>query len=222
MPTRQRSNRKSEIERRAAELIAEHGYDRTSLRDLADSMQISKGTVLHHFGTKDRLLERVHATYMRKRLAEAELITTAFTTPPARLAGFIYQLMIVQESDRAATVAFAREIVRFATDDLMDEVRRMRTKYSKMLTDVIRDGIKAGDFKPADPQLIALMVFGMCNWSWTWFDPGGRLTPAQIAETFATTLLHGLANEPTASFDPRETARIVSETISTVAAREED
>jgi AcrR family transcriptional regulator len=222
VPTKQRANRKNEIERRAADLIAEHGYDRTSLRDLADSLQISKGTVLHHFGTKDRLLERVHSTYMSKRLAEAELITKAFPTPPARLAGFIYQLMIVQESDRAATVAFAREIVRFATDDLMDDVRRMRTNYGKLLTDVIQDGITSGDFKPADPRLIALMIFGMCNWSWTWFDPSGRLTPAQIAETFATTLLHGLANEPTASYDPQETARIVSETISAVAARRQD
>ena len=218
MPTKQRSNRKNEIERRAADLIAEHGYDRTSLRDLADSMQISKGTVLHHFGTKDRLLERLHATYMRKRLAEAELITAAFKTPPARLAGFVYQLMIVQESDRAATVAFAREIVRFATDDLMDDVRRMRTRYSAMLTDVIEDGIRTGDFKPADAQVIALMIFGMCNWSWTWFDPNGRLTSTQIAETFTTTLIHGLANDGTANYDPQETARIVNEAINAVAA----
>jgi TetR/AcrR family transcriptional regulator, cholesterol catabolism regulator len=150
------------------------------------------------------------------------LISTAFETPPARLAGFIYQLMIVQEIDRAATVAFAREIVRFATDDLMDDVRRMRTKYSTMLTDVIEDGIRTGDFKPADPQVVALMIFGMCNWSWTWFDPKGRLTPAEIAETFATTLISGLANESPASYDPHETARIVSETINTIAAKQQD
>ena len=34
--------------------VAERGYDGTNFGDLAVELGISKGTIVHHFGTKDR------------------------------------------------------------------------------------------------------------------------------------------------------------------------
>jgi TetR/AcrR family transcriptional regulator, cholesterol catabolism regulator len=216
MTSSQRPSRKDEILMRAAELIATHGYDKASLRDLADSMDISKGTILHHFGTKDRLLERIHASYMTRRLAEANLILASVHTPSEQLAALIYQLMIAQQTDRFATVAFAREIVRFASDDVMTDVRRMRTSYSDLMKATIARGTRSGEFKAADPGIIALMIFGMCNWSWTWLDPDGALLPEQIAEIFARTVLDGIASDK-ATFAPDATAKVVRDAINAAA-----
>jgi TetR/AcrR family transcriptional regulator, cholesterol catabolism regulator len=65
----ERRNRKDDILRCFAELVAERGYDAVSLRDVAETLEISKGTILHHFRSKDRMLEQVHADYMRRRLS---------------------------------------------------------------------------------------------------------------------------------------------------------
>jgi AcrR family transcriptional regulator len=218
MASTRRPSRKSEILDRAAELIATKGYDETSLRELAEVMGMSKGTILHHYGTKERLLERIHESYMKRRLAEAELILAAFDTPAERLAALVYQLMLLQASDRSATVAFAREIVRFASDDLMEDVRHMRGRYSELLEDVISQGVEQGDFNTADPQVVALMIFGMCNWSWTWFDTEGRLSAEAIAEIFTRTLLHGISGRDGVDFSPGKVAEVVSEAIRNVAA----
>ena len=32
----------------------------------------------------------------------------------------------------------------------------------------------------------------MANWGYTWFQPDGRLTAEEVAETFATIVLSGL------------------------------
>jgi len=38
----------------------------------------------------------------------------------------------------------------------------------------------------------ARALLGACNWTTRWYRPGGRLTPARIAETFADYLVRGL------------------------------
>ena len=215
-----RANRKDEILQCFAEMVAQRGYDEVSLRDIAEALGMSKGTILHHFGSKDRMLEQVHTEYMVRRLAEAQAILDKFDTPAARLSAIVHQLMIAEGDDRSSTVAFAREIVRFASEDMMQAVRGMRAEYTKLLGDVIRQGMDEGAFTRADPEIITLQVFGMCNWSWTWFRPGGRWTPEEVAGTFVTTLLGGLQSGASveATDELAKVPRVVRETMAEVAA----
>lgn len=176
-------------------MVADRGYDQVSLRDIAEALGISKGTILHHYGSKDRLLEQLHAEYMRRRLDEAHRILEQLHAPTERLAALIYQnLLLVQREDRAGTVAFAREIVRFQSDSLMTEVREMRHAYFQLVCDVVRSGIEEGVFRPTgEPALITYQVFGMLNWMWTWLRPEGRWGIDEIARTYLGTFLGGLA-----------------------------
>ena len=71
----------------AERLFAEHGYDGTSLRDIANAAGLHIALSTYHFGTKERLFEEV----IRRRAAEMEqLRLTALskidptTLPPAQ------------------------------------------------------------------------------------------------------------------------------------------
>jgi hypothetical protein len=74
----------------------------------------------------------------------------------------------------------------------MADVRTMRDEYSGLLRDALKRGMDAGQFAPADPAIVALQIFGMCNWSWTWYRPDGAWSADDIAETFTTVLFRGL------------------------------
>jgi TetR/AcrR family transcriptional regulator, cholesterol catabolism regulator len=188
----ERRSRKADIVRCFAEMVAERGYDAVSLRDVAETLGMSKGTILHHFRSKDRLLEQVHSDYMRRRLAEAHAFLGELESPADQVRALIYQLMYAQAGDRAATVAFAREIARFASEEVMEDVRRMRDEYTALMRDAIARGIERGQFAQADPTIVSLQIFGMCNWSWTWYRPEGAWSADDIAESFTTTLFRGL------------------------------
>jgi AcrR family transcriptional regulator len=187
---------KDRILRTFTDMVAEHGYDDVSLSMVANHLGISKGTIVHHYGTKADMLEAVHHDYMTRRLAEAKEIAARFDDPAELLTAFIAQLLITQRVDREATVAFAREIARFSTLELMREVRRMRASYAQLLNDAIDRGMKQGAFRQDDPELVTLQVFGMCNWSWTWMRPNIRWSVREIASTWITTLLLGLMARP--------------------------
>ena len=204
-----RKSRRGEILQSFTEMVAERGYDEVSVRDVAEALEISKGTILHHFGSKEALLEELNAEYMRRRLAEAGDFLAGFPDPVDQLQLIVYQLMLSQQDDRAATVAFSREIVRSASAELMAAVREMRDEYSRIVIEVIRRGTESGAFADVDPQLAALQVFGMCNWSWTWFEPGGRRSATEIADQYCATLVGGLAAGPAPELKGAELAGAV-------------
>lgn len=190
----ERKNRKEDIIRSFGDMVAERGYDNVSLRDVAEALEMSKGTILHHFGSKDRLLEHVHSDYMERRLVEAHSLLARLKPPPDQLAALIYQLMLAEHHDRSATVAFAREIVRFASDEIMSDVRRMRDEYTGLLRGVVQRGMEAGVFAEGNAAIVTLQIFGMCNWSWTWYRPEGAWSAEDIAEEFTRVIFNGLGN----------------------------
>lgn len=215
-----RKSKRNEILRSFTALVAERGYDEVSLRDVAESVEVSKGTILHHFRNKESLLEELHGDYMRRRLAEAHELLDANPDPVDQLQLIVYQLMLAQRDDRAATVAFAREIVRFASEQVMAEVRAMRHEYSNLVADVIRRGVAAGEFAAVDPALAALQLFGMCNWSWTWFEPEGEWSAEQIGAEFCRTLLDGLLREGDRELDGERLVAAVAASMKAHAADE--
>ena len=186
------TSRRAEILDTFVRLVAQRGYDGTNLADVAAEVGISKGTIVHHFTSKDRMLAEHHEAYMRRRLAEAKLCLASLHTPAEQLAGLIFAGILYQQADRWPTVAFQRETVRFRDDDVMTESQRLRREYLEMIADIVKRGMDDGTFRQDDPRLVALTLFGPLQWAWTWYDPDGRNTPEEVAATIISVCLGGL------------------------------
>jgi AcrR family transcriptional regulator len=187
-----RGSRKRAILALFADRVAAKGYDQTSIGELADELGISKGTIVHHFGSKDRLLELMSSEYMDRRLAEIRRIAELDDDPAEQLRQVIQSTLKAHEDDRAATVAFSREFTRFMTEPVMAEVRAKRSEFMSTLKAMVARGVSDGSFRSVDPSLIGLQLMSMCNWSWTWLRPGGRLPVQKVADEFAEVLLRGV------------------------------
>jgi AcrR family transcriptional regulator len=217
---RQRPSRRQDILDAFASGVAARGYDAVSIRDVAESVGISKGTVIHHFGSKDRMLAEVHANYMERRLAEARLVIDALDSPYEQLSGIVSLNLRAMHLDHEATVAFAREIVRFASEPIMEDVRKMRREYAALMRDVLSKGMDEGVFKRDDATVISLQIFGALNWSWTWFRQEGEWTTEELAAIFMRTTLGGIAEQDGKAIKEANSDRVskvVGEAIEKVA-----
>jgi AcrR family transcriptional regulator len=193
-----RASSRDAILRVFAEHVADRGYADTSLGDVAAALNLSKGTIVHHFGTKEALLREVHVAYFGRRFAEADFALAQLTDPASRLVAMIYALLAAHRDDRAASLACLRELVRYFDGDLTGYVREQRTRYMAIVTGILRDGVDQGLFRTADPTMSALQVFGMCNYAWTWYSPDGAQSVEEIARLFARNILGGLAHQAAA------------------------
>ena len=115
--------------------------------------------------------------------------------------------MLCQQDDRAATVAFSREILRSAEEPMMAEVRaatrRIHLDPGRASSSA---AIASGAFADVDPRLTAVQIFGMVNWAWTWFRPRRPPDAAEIADQFSRTVIGGLA--PGATREGAEAERL--------------
>jgi AcrR family transcriptional regulator len=71
---------------------------------------------------------------------------------------------------------------------------KLGQQYERCLMDILAEGLADGSFSSAsEPKIIAYGVLGSLNWTHRWFNPEGRLSSDQVAETFADLFLRGLA-----------------------------
>ena len=187
-----RSSSREEIRRAFTRRIAESGYDGTNFGSIADELGISKGTIVHHFGTKEALFADTHERYMERRSAEAHQIAARLSSPAERMAGLVWAFSLYQTYGRTETVAFQREIVRFIDAPSMQRSRELRRQYRELIRSILRDGMARGVFRDGDVSIRALQIFGGTQWMWTWFDPDGDVSNDEVARSYVDLIMRGL------------------------------
>ncbi|SHU39641.1 TetR family transcriptional regulator [Mycobacteroides abscessus subsp. abscessus] len=172
--------------------VAERGYAGSNFSEIANELGISKGTIVHHFGTKSKMFAQMHDGYMARRTAEAKEILASLEGPARQLAGLTFAFLEYQETDGNATVAFQREVPTLATHAELDHGRELRDRYLDLVRGVIADGVAAGVFRQLDVDVQSLLIFGASQWAWTWYRPGQRLTALEAGGQLAQLVLGGL------------------------------
>ncbi len=185
-------NGRGEVLAAAAEAFLERGYAATSIDDIADRLQSTKGRVYHYFRTKAEVFLAIYQLSMERSFAAVRPALESTGSPSDRLARMVaaHALMIMEDN------AFMRLGVQYAEMNLVsedgsrrrevEELYRMRRDYEDMFVTVITEGIRAGEFRPADPRLAAKAVLGSLNWMSVWYRPESgrdqRRTAAALAE----------------------------------------
>ncbi len=216
------AGRRVEIHETFIRHVAERGYEATNLGDIAHELGMSKGTIVHHFGTKAQMLRELEENYMTRQMAAVELMWDRLTKPAERIAALIYAAALLHVTAHDATVATQREVVQLAEDPEMQQVRKLRRELQSTAVGEVRRGIEDGVFRDVDAELAVRQMFGSVQWMWVWFDPAGSRTPEQVGATFIEVFLGGLLVRRTglaALADPKgELVAIVRESLDQAAA----
>ncbi len=178
------------IVRTAAQRFATQGYPGTTMNDVARACGISKALLYHYVDDKYRLLLEIaegHVTRLEALVAEVQALQLA---PDLRLRKLIQRF--VQE------YALARHEHGVLTQDVkfLTAVDRKRVlAKERHIVDAFARAIAATrpDLDAAElAKPLAMLLFGMMNWMFTWLHPAGRLTHDAMAPIVADLFLGGL------------------------------
>jgi len=75
---REQNDTRTRIQEVALELFTDHGYEATSLREIAERLGVTKAALYYHFKTKEDIV----ASLMEDRVAELEALTAWARTQP--------------------------------------------------------------------------------------------------------------------------------------------
>jgi hypothetical protein len=118
-----------------------------------------------------------------------------------KLRFFIREHLRVVTKDVLTTTVFFRDFYRLSAErrrPILDS----RRSYEKTIVDLIGQAQREGSIAPdLDPALTARALFGMLNWSYTWYKPRGSASPDDLANLYIRILLDGVVSKRPARMD---------------------
>ena len=179
-----KTSREDEIVAAAGRIFREKGYHATSVRDIAESVGLLKGSLYHYIRSKEELLARLFEGLLEDTVRELEAIVARGGSADARLSAMVRAYAAAVMANHDAVGLYLRESRSLPAPELA-KLGTRRRRMRALFTEVIAEGVRSGAFVVSDAKIAALTILGSCNWLYEWYRPGGRLSSDAIAEELA-------------------------------------
>jgi AcrR family transcriptional regulator len=166
--------RRDAIVTTAAALYARHGFQGTSVSNLAKACDTSKSLIYHYFPGKDDILYAVMAEHL-DALTDAAEAATASGSTDARLRALTVAFMRLYASAQNHHKVLLNELDNLPPErraDVVAKQRRIIAAAESVIAEIAPGG---------GARVNTMLFFGMINWTHTWFDPAGPFMPEALA-----------------------------------------
>lgn len=177
----------------AAGVFYRKGYHGATMADIAAEVNLTAGSLYHHFPSKEDLLCAVLDRGLTQITHEVRAVVESNAAPAGKLRGIVrvHVLSEIEHSNIAAAVIFEGRAL-LDVPGVRDQYVRQRDTLEGLYRRVVEDGIATGDFRAVDVGIFVKTLFGALNWVSLWYREDGRLTGPEIADEIAATFLAAL------------------------------
>lgn len=186
-----RQRRAQAVYAAAARVLCELGYEKASIRDIAEASDMTGAGLYYYFKSKEELLFIILDGYMDKLLQGMEELARQSADPEQRLRAFIrFQVdLYCRDIHRSKLIIHDENCLSGERYQIIKDKQRQYLGYWKTaLADYSRRTGKPIPFLSAH----AMLLTGMCNWIYQWYDPEGELKPESLADLIYERFTHGL------------------------------
>ncbi len=191
-PTVSDDYRAVDIYRQAASIIFEKGFDATSMGDIADAVDLTKGGLYYYIKGKRALLFAIMDFAMNRLEAEVLDPSRKEEDPEKRLSALLagHVDLVIEESPAMTILVYEEEGL---DEEHRSRIRRRKRAYADFLHDTITAVLqKHGRSATLDPSVATFSVLGMIHWVVRWYRSDGRLGRDEVVEQITNLMLHGL------------------------------
>ena len=175
----------------AADLFAAKGFSNTSIVEISEASGLSKSGIYHYFKSKREILYTMlseHIKMLFDQMASALhssqdpveqfhtlslLLMRTYSRSKSRHAVLMKEIENLPEEERRQIVALERQVVKF-TENLIG-----RIKPELYFMDRVQ-------------RPVAMLFFGMINWTYTWYEADKGVDPHQLAAIASNIFVEGL------------------------------
>ncbi|WP_338911298.1 TetR/AcrR family transcriptional regulator [Mycetohabitans rhizoxinica] len=182
----------------AAEKFAQTSYPSTSMADLAAASGTSKARLYHYYESKEAILFDLLDRYTKRLMLIIAEVDGASQrrelNEQQTFAELIRAFLAEYETSHTRHVALLNDVkylVQTQREIILDRQRDIVAAFARQLARAYPRRVTQ-----SNQMALTMMVFGMINWTFTWFKPGGKMTYADFADEVIAVLERGLVAPP--------------------------
>jgi TetR/AcrR family transcriptional regulator len=183
-------DQREEILAVAAQLFATRGYTAATMSEVAEACGVGKATLYHYVRDKHGLLAQITAGHVARLEALVQAVRADRLAPEPHLRALIERFMHAY-ANAANEHRVLTEDVKFLDAADRDAVLAAQRRVVAAFADAVaalRPELRAAQLHTP----LAMLLFGMINWTFTWLKPGGPLTHEALAPVVTALFLGGL------------------------------
>lgn len=176
----------------AVKIFHQKGYRAATLDDVAKELGLTKPALYHYVSSKENLLSQIYIEALETFFSYIYEIPSLKLSPTEKMRLFIRRHLNTVVIDNLAmfSVFFSEE--NQLPDEDFQKIREEKRKFTKVVEEIIQEGIDRGSFRQLSPKLTAYAIIGMCNWLYRWYKhETSPFSPDEIADQFIYLLENG-------------------------------
>ncbi|MFF9404442.1 TetR/AcrR family transcriptional regulator [Streptomyces anandii] len=186
--------RRGELLSTAAEVFAEHGYNATTVRRIADEAGMLAGSLYYHFDSKESMLEEILRTFLDELWHGYDAVLGAGLGPRETLEALVTESFREIDRHRAAVAIYQKESKQLAAQERFTFLAESQRRFEKAWLSTLRRGVTARVFRAdLDVRLTYRFVRDTVWVAASWYRPGGQHSPEEIARQYLSMVLDGIA-----------------------------
>lgn len=144
-------------------LFTENGYDSTTVQDICNKAEISKGAFFYHFPTKEFLFLEILDKYLSeldKRMNEIEKKSKNTLRAMEEMVIILEEIFITSEGKFTIFLEFLRKASK--ETEIMKKISYQFQKYKKYVYEMIEKGKREGNIKKeVDSEFISQLIISL-------------------------------------------------------------
>lgn len=164
--------------------FATKGYDRTSIRDIAQSAGLSLSALYYYFPSKhDALFELIRSAFEEYIAQSRGVVDLAGPDARCQLTALVRHLVDYRISHIQQSHLLLRETSSLGAEEFAI-IREMQVASNDIFHGVVSLGVAQGHFETLRPRDVTRAVVSMCNQISSWYRLDGSLSVADVQERY--------------------------------------
>jgi AcrR family transcriptional regulator len=187
---RKRGQRIEQILTVAAEMFGERGFDAVSLEDVAERLDVSKGSLYYYFASKDELGTAAIETLGDDWTARLEQLPAAHEgTPAQRLRALLREHIRIAVREYPAALRLFL-VPRDWPDAQQARIKALRRRHDQLFRTVVDEGVATGEFTVTGVDTVLQCMHAAMSQAPVWCaEKRGAALDSAIAELADTLMM---------------------------------
>ncbi|MCP9629032.1 TetR/AcrR family transcriptional regulator [Rhodopseudomonas palustris] len=177
----------------ACELFARQSYMRASIAELADACRLSRGALYHYFQSKEAILFAILDAHVRRMIADVEDAIAAETDTLAQFRAAIRAIVELNARSPNEQRLILNDMA-FLSESEQTSIKSLERQIVDIISELLIRLDKQRKIAKRTKTVYTMMLFGILNFSHTWFDPARGLSPTEFADTIVDLFLYGFTS----------------------------